>query len=495
VPCYFTAMRMRINNRKYLLGMGTDLSKFKLIEDELRKSEEKYRQIFENALDGIYQTTPKGQFVSANPSMARILGYDSPQQLMATVKNLKNQLYVSKKDRDELLTLLQSQKKVSGFEIQFYRKGGSRIWVSVHARTIFDLEGKFVLIEGIMTDITRQKREMEELKQREAYLRDENIRLRSNIQDRYKFGNMIGKSRVMQEVYELILKAAATDANVIVYGESGTGKELVAGSIHEMSDRKNKKFVSVNCGAIAENLMESEFFGYKKGAFTGANADKSGYFDVADGGTLFLDELGEVSLKMQAKLLKVLESKEYIPVGANKAKHSDTRIIAATNRNIQEQVENGSMREDFYYRIHILPINLPPLRKRRGDIPLLIDYFVTLFATGEPTRPFSGKMHETLLNYNWPGNIRELQNVIYRYITLSQFDIVASTKANSANPDEASKAFTDNIYNSFKKAVENFEKNLLSEALNANRWHREKTAISLQLPPRTFYRKIKKYGL
>jgi PAS domain S-box-containing protein len=240
------------DNRKYLLGMGTDLSKLKKTQDELRKSEEKYRQIFENAVEGIFQTTPKGRFVSANPAMARILGYDSPQELMETVKNIKKQLYISKEVRDDFIRIIKTQKEVSGFEIQFYRKDGSQIWASVHARSVLDQEGTLILIEGIMADITEQKLETEELKQREAYLREENIRLRSNIQDRYKFGNIIGKSPAMQEIYELILKAAVTDANVIVYGESGTGKEMVAGAIHEMSDRKGKKFVPVHCGAIPD---------------------------------------------------------------------------------------------------------------------------------------------------------------------------------------------------------------------------------------------------
>ena len=495
VPYYFTAMRMIIDNRKYLLGMGTDLSKLKKTEDKLRESEEKYRQIFENAVDGIYQTTPQGRFVSTNPAMARILGYDSTQELMATVKNVGKQLYISKKVRDDFIRLLTTQKKVSGFETQFYRKDGSQIWVSVHARLVFDQEGTLKLFEGIMTDITQQKRETEELQQREAYLREENIRLRSNIKDRYKFGNIIGKSPDMQEVYELILKAAATDANVIVYGESGTGKEMVAGEIHEMSDRKGNKFVPVNCGAIPENLMESEFFGYRKGAFTGADADKSGYFDIADGGTLFLDELGEISLNMQIKLLRVLESKEYTPLGANQAKHSDVRIIAATNRNLQKQIEQGLMREDFFYRIYILPINLPPLRKRREDIPLLTDYFISFFAKGKSTRPLNGKMHEALLKYSWPGNVRELQNVIYRYLTLNQFDIIPSTETEDSEFDEASRAFANKKFISFREATKHFEKNLLTEALEANRWHREKAAASLELPPRTFYRKIKKYGL
>jgi PAS domain S-box-containing protein len=495
IPYYFTAMRMIVDKNKYLLGMGTDLSKLKKTEEELRKSEEKYRQIFENAVEGIFQTTPQGRFVSANPAMAHILGYDSPQELMARVKNIKKQLYVSKEVRDDFIRVIKTKKKTSGFETQFFRKDGSQIWASLHARSILDQKGKLILIEGIMTDITRQKLKTEELKQREAYLREENVRLRSNIKDRYKFGNIIGKSRAMQEVYELILQAAVTDANVIVYGESGTGKEMVAGAIHEMSDRKGKKFVPVHCGAIPENLMESEFFGYKKGAFTGADADKSGYFDIADGGTLFLDEMGEISLNMQVKLLRVLESKEYTPVGANQVKRSDVRIIAATNRNLREQIDKGLMREDFFYRIHILPINLPPLRKRSEDIPLLVDYFINLFAKGKSTQPLSGKMHEALFKYSWPGNVRELQNIIYRYVALNQFDIIASTETEDSEPDEALKAYANKEFISFKKATENFQKNLLVKALTANRWHREKAAASLELPPRTFYRKLKKYSL
>jgi PAS domain S-box-containing protein len=475
VPYYFTAMRMIADKKKYLLGMGT--------------------QIFENAVEGIFQTTPQGRIVSANPAIARILGYDSPQELMETVKNIKKQLYVSKEVRDDFIRIIKTQKEVSGFEIQFYRKDGSQIWASVHARPVLDQKGTLILIEGIMADITKKKRKTEELQQREAYLREENIRLRSNLQDRYKFGNIIGKSPAMQEIYELILKAAVTDANVIVYGESGTGKEMVAGAIHEMSDRKGKKFVPVHCGAIPENLMESEFFGYRKGAFTGANADKSGYFDIADGGTLFLDEMGEINLNMQVKLLRVLESKEYTPVGANQVKHSDVRIIAATNRNLREQIDKGLMREDFFYRIHILPINLPPLRKRREDIPLLVDYFINLFAKGKSTQPLSGKMHEALFKYSWPGNVRELQNVIYRYVALNQFDIITSTETQDFESDEASKAIANKEFISFKKATENFEKNLLAKALETNRWHREKAAASLELPPRTFYRKIKKHGL
>jgi DNA-binding NtrC family response regulator len=198
---------------------------------------------------------------------------------------------------------------------------------------------------------------------------------------------------------------------------------------------------------------------------------------------------------MQVKLLRVLERKGYTPVGANQVKHSDVRIVAATNRDLKKQIENGLMREDFFYRIHILPINMPPLRKRREDIPLLVDYFTNLFAKGKSTQPLSGEMHEALLKYSWPGNVRELQNVVYRYLTLNQFDIIPPAETEYSRSDNASKAFADKKFISFKKATENFEKNLLAEALEIHRWHREKAAASLELPLRTFYRKLKRHGL
>ena len=269
-----------------------------------------------------------------------------------------------------------------GYEVEFLRKNGSRIWVSLHARPIMDNKGKLLLIEGIFFDITERKREADALREREEYLRKENIRLRSNIKDRYRFGDIVGKSTAMQDVYEMILKAAATVTNVIIYGESGTGKELVARAIYQFSDRKKKRFVPVNCGAIPEHLLESEFFGYKKGAFTGAANNKAGYLDLADDGVLFLDELGEIGPNLQVKLLRVLEGGGYTPVGGLEVRKPNLRIIAATNRNLQDYVARGIMREDFYYRIHIIPIHLPPLRERKEDIPLLIEHFMKNAGSG-----------------------------------------------------------------------------------------------------------------
>jgi PAS domain S-box-containing protein len=495
IPYYFTGVRMIVEGKIYLLGVGIDLTEQKKTEEELRKSEEKYRTIFENAVEGIYQTTPGGQIISANPSMAAILGYASPEELVQTIQDISNELYVSKIDRDEFIRLLSENKTVSGFEAQFFKKDKSRIWVSIHARPVFDARGQLSLIEGMIVDITKQKIAAEELRNREEYLRKENIRLRSNIKDRYRFGDIIGKSKPMQEVYELILKASATDANVIIYGESGTGKELVANAIHNLSDRNSGQFVPVNCGAIPETLLESEFFGYKKGAFTGAHADKKGFLEVADNGTLFLDELGEIVPNLQVKLLRVLEGKGFTPIGSTKNKKPDIRIIAATNRNLQRNVSDGSMREDFFYRIHIIPITLPPLRERKEDIPLLIEHFIKAEGKERSLPLITGEMIEAMLRYNWPGNVRELQNVLQRFVTLNQFDLMKETETADFDIKMFAPLPADAKEINYQKLIDQFERNLIEHSLQQNQWQREVSAKSLGLSLRTFYRKLKRHGL
>lgn len=409
--------------------MGLDLTEQKKTEEKLIKKEEKYRAIFENAVEGIYQSTPRGKLVSANPAMAKILGYRSAEELMSSVRDVSNDLYSLRSARKDFLDLMRKNRPVSGYEVEFLKKDGSRIWASLHARPINDAKGKLQLIEGIFFDITEQKQEADSLREREEHLRKENIRLRSNIKDRYRFGDIIGKSEAMQNVYEMILKAAASDANVIIYGESGTGKELVARAIHKFSDRKIKRFVPVNCGAIPENLLESEFFGYKKGAFAGATTNKQGYLDMADKGVLFLDELGEIGSNLQVKLLRVLEGGGYTPVGGLEVRITNQRIIAATNRNLEDSVANGEMREDFFYRIHIVPIYLPPLRKRKEDIPLLIDHFMKTADPANGHTDITGEMITMMIQHDWPGNIRELQNVLHRYKTLNHFDLPAGRPA------------------------------------------------------------------
>jgi len=496
IPYYFTGVRMTVDGRRYLLGVGIDLTDLKKTEEALRKSEEKYRAIFENAVEGIYQTTPEGELVNANPAMARMLNYPSVDALLASVKDISKDLYVSRSARQKFIGLLRRNQPVSGYEVEFNRRGGQRIWISLNARPIVDGNGELRLIEGIIHDITEKKRQADALREREAYLRKENIRLRSNIKDRYRFGDIIGKSPAMQEVYELILKASATNANVIVYGESGTGKELVAHAIHELSDRKDGRFIPVNCGAIPDNLLESEFFGYRKGAFSGAATDKDGFLDRADGGTLFLDELGEIGPNLQVKLLRVLEGGGYTPIGGHEVKKPDVRIIAATNRDLQTQVNRGIMREDFFYRIHIIPIQLPPLRERKEDIPLLIEHFMKQAGGENNQPPITGEMLEAMVRHNWPGNVRELQNVLQRHRSLNRFDLLkGAPRQPFQETDRIAGLPIDAQGESFQAAMARCERHLLLKVLENNQWQREVAAQALGLPLRTFYRKLKKHGL
>jgi transcriptional regulator with PAS, ATPase and Fis domain len=345
-----------------------------------------------------------------------------------------------------------------------------------------------------MRDITEQVLWEKSMQEETEYLRKENIKLRSCMRERYKFGNIIGKSQPMQNVYELILKAAGSDASVIILGESGTGKELVARAIHEMSPRADKAFVPVNCGAIPENLVESEFFGHRKGAFTGAHIDKTGYLHTADGGTLFLDEVGELGLNTQVKFLRALESGEYIPVGDTQARKSNFRVVAATNKDFSEMVRKGQVREDFYYRISVIPIVLPPLREKKEDIPLLIEYFMRLYCKGRKMPIIPGRITEVLCNHNWPGNVRELQSVIQRYLAVGNFDFLTlndkSKKMETQTPEEAG----DKVVN-LRSAMEVFEKRIILNALNQNQWRRGKVAAMLGIDPKTLYVKMKKIGL
>ena len=298
----------------------------------------------------------------------------------------------------------------------------------------------------------------------------------------------------MQEVYELILNAAGSEANVLILGESGTGKELVARAIHEMSNRAEKAFVPVNCGAIPETLVESEFFGHRKGAFTGAHIDKNGYLHTASGGTLFLDEVGELNLNIQVKLLRALEIGEYTPVGDTFVRKSDLRIISATNRDFQGLVGQGFIREDFYYRISVIPVVLPPLRDKKEDIPLLVEHFLRLYGREGNGRNIPGKISEILYHYDWPGNVRELQSVVQRYLAVGNFDFLAMTGKTDRSDKHIETDFGKKVTD-LRQARESFEKRVILAALNQNYWHRGKAAAALNIDPKTLYTKMKKIGL
>jgi transcriptional regulator with PAS, ATPase and Fis domain len=302
-------------------------------------------------------------------------------------------------------------------------------------------------------------------------------------------------SPAMQNVYDQILTAAKSDANVSIYGASGTGKELVARAIHDMSPRNAEAFVTINCGAIPEPLMESEFFGYKKGAFTGAAFDKHGYLDLADTGTLFLDEIGDLPVNMQVKLLRAIDGGGYYPIGSQSKHASDFRIVAATNKNLKQLVDEGFIREDFYYRIQVIPIFLPPLKDRKEDIPLLVDHFTDMYAQSSSFKKVPNHITTQIRNHDWPGNIRELQNVLLRFFSTGEFDISNRIASSGKSADvNRSDPIGDNSKN-LSHAIEMVEKEQIINALQSTNGHRSYAAKKLGISRSTLFRRMKKHGL
>ncbi|MFO7556936.1 MAG: sigma-54 dependent transcriptional regulator [Desulfobacterales bacterium] len=315
--------------------------------------------------------------------------------------------------------------------------------------------------------------------------------LRNLVREKYGFDNIIGKSKKMIKVFEQVTLAAATESNVYIEGKSGTGKELIAKTLHVASARKNGPFVALNCAAIPENLMESELFGYEKGAFTGANTSKKGLFAEACSGTFFLDELSEMPPSMQVKMLRVLEEKEFYSVGGRQTIKVDARIIAASNKNLEQEIKNGNFREDLFYRIHVIPIKLPTLNERKEDIPILSRHFLQKFSSemGKEIEGFSTGAMQKLISYPWPGNIRELENTI-EYA-------VAMTKRNIITEDLILQTQSINIegLKSFKSAKENFEKNYLIQLFELTRGNVSQAAKLAGKYRADVYELIKKYNI
>jgi transcriptional regulator with GAF, ATPase, and Fis domain len=305
---------------------------------------------------------------------------------------------------------------------------------------------------------------------------------------------IIGQSKSMKKVEEVVQKVGPTDTTVLISGESGTGKELVARAIHRHSSRSNKPFVAVDCGSLVESLFESELFGHVKGSFTGATVTKYGRFELANGGTLFFDEIGNISINIQTKLLRVLQEREITKVGSSKVIKVDVRIVAATNKDLQKAVKAGAFREELFYRLSIVPITLPPLRERRGDIPLMANYFLEKYnkKRAKNIRAISAKAMKALVEYNWPGNVRELENAIERAVVLSEDDTIKPsdllyyglTVESPSKPDVCE-----------AKCLIDVEKEHIAKTLKIFNGHRGKAAESLGIDRKTLRAKLKKYGI
>lgn len=331
-------------------------------------------------------------------------------------------------------------------------------------------------------------------------LKEENASLRGMLQSH----EMIGASAVIVRLKEQIMMVAPTNASVLITGENGTGKELVARSVHYHSQRRDKPFIEINCAAIPEELIESELFGHERGAFTGAVAQKKGKFDLADGGTLFLDEIGDMSLKTQAKVLRILQEKKFERVGGTRTLEVDVRIVAATNKLLEEEIKNGSFREDLYYRLNVVPFKVPPLRERREDIPVLAGHFLEDFCRreGRDVKLIVPDAMEQLKRYDWPGNVRELKNIVERLVIMTPGRTVTVNHLPDylgveAQGREAGGGRLDSVLelSSLREAREEFEREFIIQKLEENDWNVSKTAEAIELERSNLHRKIKSYGI
>jgi DNA-binding NtrC family response regulator len=320
--------------------------------------------------------------------------------------------------------------------------------------------------------------------------KDKNILLTQALEKRYSFGNILGKNTRMQEIFELISDIADTDSTALIQGESGTGKELIARAIHFNSHRKNKPFVIANCSAYSQNLLESELFGHEKGSFTGAIRRKIGRFEMANGGTIFLDEIGEVSPPTQILLLRVLQDHRFERVGGEETLEVDVRVIAATNKNLTEEMKKGTFREDLYYRLNVIPIFVPSLRERKDDIPLLVSHFLLKFSheRGKEVNGFSPEVMEILLAHSWPGNVRELENVIEHATIIAKQDkiLMKDLPQSLLQRPLPAQEFT---------TLQDYEKNLIFKTLQETNWNKHKTSKRLNINRSTLYGKMRRYGL
>ena len=471
-------LREKLESHNMLIGME--------LHEKSRQLETLMNNLPGLAYQGEHTPDRKVRFVSQG--VARLTGYTPEDFTGPDGMGLLSLVHAD--DREHVSATLETalgNKEPFELTYRIVTSWGEEKWVWEQGAGVYATgpEGP-LLVEGFINDVTEKQKQ-------DNTIRQENEELRNRLKARCS-GDIVGSSPQITAVFDLIARAAAVDDNVVVYGESGTGKELVARAIHDGSARYQRPFVAVNCGAIPESLFESELFGYKKGAFTGATADKKGYLDQADGGTLFLDELGEISLMGQVKLLRAIEHGGFTPVGGSQIHRPNVRIIAATNRNLLERVNEGAMRRDFYYRIHVIPIHLPPLRERKSDIPLLVEHFLKAYPSNKRFEYMDSEMLHAFMLYDWPGNVRELQNVLYQYLSLGTAHlgdtVIGETPGQAASASDAPEEAL-----SLTEALSRFEKAYLLNALKKNNWKRGPTAESLGVDRRTLFRKMKDFNL
>ncbi|MBW2276498.1 MAG: sigma 54-interacting transcriptional regulator [Deltaproteobacteria bacterium] len=483
--------------RKRVAALEASAAELERLKEELRISEEKYRMAFEYTGTAMMVIEEDTTLALGNHKLLEVTGY--PQETASSGRSWTE--FVVEEDLPRLMEYHVARRESPDSvpsEYEFRMKHGSG--------DIRDIFMNVSMIPGTtqslisLIDITERK-QAEEAKLAEARAEADKARclvegLRKKIAESTRFHNMVSRSPKMRDLFEILPEVAGSSATVLVLGESGTGKELIARSLHELGARKDRPFIAINCSALPDNLLESELFGYRAGAFTDARADKPGKFALAEGGTIFLDEIGDISAAMQVKLLRVLQERVYEPLGGTEPIEADVRVVAATNRDLQQLVKHGDFREDLFYRINVLTLELPPLRERRCDIPLLADHFVDLFNTRyrKSIASVSDQALEVLLAHDYPGNIREMENVIEHAFIFCKGEAIEvdhlPAELRRESNTERLEATVSSV-GSFKELEKLYIKGVLAESGG----NKAETARRLGVHKTTLFRKLKQLGI
>lgn len=442
-----------------------------------REEGDKFFHVILNSIaDGVFTTDNDGKITFMNKAAEEITGFSSKEAIGRYCFDIFRADICQ--TRCALKETLKTKKEIINLPATILKKGGQEVPISISTAVLKNEKGQ--IIGGVET--FRDLSTIEEL--------------RKELSQKYTLGDIISKNHQIHDIFNILPNIAESDSTVLLQGASGTGKELFAKAIHHLSRRKEKPFIKVNCGALPDTLLESELFGYVKGAFTDAKKDKLGRFALAHGGTIFLDEVGDMSPSLQVKLLRVLQEKEYEPLGSTSSRKTDVRIIAATNQDLSKLVNEGKFREDLFYRLNVVKIELPPLSKRREDIPLLIDAFVKKFnaKTGKQITGLSDEALRLLLKHDYPGNIRELENIIEHAFVLckgNQIDVDCLPKELTANLEKTDISDSIQEESPFQKA----EAEIIEKTLKKHDGNRSQTAQELGIDRTTLWRKMRKYGL
>jgi PAS domain S-box-containing protein len=494
-PVEISANYIEFEGNEYSCAFVRDISERLEAEREVRESEKRFRDIFSAVNDGIIIVDPEdGKIIDVNDKVEKMLGYKKDEIIGMSVRNIHPD------EIDQINTIVGDVLKGSPVftdEFSCLRKDRQHMPADMSFSKVELNNITYVLV--MIRDITERKKAekkienaLAEIKILKNRLEAENIYLKEEIKVQHNFEEIISKSSVFKKVLQQVEQVASTDASVLILGETGTGKELIARAVHNISERRDRPLVKVNCASLPANLVESELFGHEKGAFTGALTRKIGRFELADKGTIFLDEIGDLSLDLQSKLLRVLQEGEFERLGNPHVIKVNVRIIAATNRDLEKAMEDGEFRSDLFYRLNVFPITTPPLRDRKEDIPLLVKHFMNKYSgrIGKKVDRVSHKVIDTLTLYEWPGNVRELENIIERAVIIS--------RSNDLELGDWIPVKDKPNHNLQQMTLDQIERNHITKVLDITGWRvsgEKGAARILGLKPTTLEARMKKLGI